>query len=182
MPKLADVLRRRCLDLALVDQSWLPRPAEWFTRFDPVATDFAYIRFITLLSPAAYSHLVPASTVSQPRAVQPRHTKRLVPACFRRGRRGDSRRCSAWIFGSFTRRRLVCSGANRYASCAETSLRRMSSAKLKPAGAAHARGATGRSCRMRPIAVAGCLEAETRRQMNRKRCHRAETEERRGYR
>jgi hypothetical protein len=35
-PKLADVLRKRGVALALIDQSWMPRPAEWFEPFVPM--------------------------------------------------------------------------------------------------------------------------------------------------
>jgi uncharacterized protein YecE (DUF72 family) len=43
-PKLADVLRERGVALALIDQSWMPRPAQWFERFPsddgPITGDF----------------------------------------------------------------------------------------------------------------------------------------------
>jgi uncharacterized protein YecE (DUF72 family) len=45
-PKLADALRERGVALALIDQSWMPRPTEWFERFDPITADFTYIRWL----------------------------------------------------------------------------------------------------------------------------------------
>jgi uncharacterized protein YecE (DUF72 family) len=45
-PKLADVLRERGVALALIDQSWMPRPTEWFEGFDPITADFTYIRWL----------------------------------------------------------------------------------------------------------------------------------------
>jgi len=45
-PKLADALRERRVALALIDQSWMPRPAEWFERCDPITADFAYVRWL----------------------------------------------------------------------------------------------------------------------------------------
>ncbi len=44
--KLADTLRERGVALALIDQAWMPRPAEWFARFDPLTADFAYVRWL----------------------------------------------------------------------------------------------------------------------------------------
>ncbi|HVB85191.1 MAG TPA: DUF72 domain-containing protein [Candidatus Dormibacteraeota bacterium] len=46
VPKFADALRERRIALALIDQAWMPRPAEWFARFDPITADFAYIRWL----------------------------------------------------------------------------------------------------------------------------------------
>jgi uncharacterized protein YecE (DUF72 family) len=46
VPKLVDVLRTRGIALALIDQAWMPRPAEWFSRFDPITADFTYIRWL----------------------------------------------------------------------------------------------------------------------------------------
>jgi uncharacterized protein YecE (DUF72 family) len=46
VPKLADALPKRGVVLALIDQSWMPRPAEWFERFDPITSDFTYIRWL----------------------------------------------------------------------------------------------------------------------------------------
>jgi uncharacterized protein YecE (DUF72 family) len=49
-PKLADALRERGIALALIDQSWMPRVAEWFKRFPsgdgPITADFTYIRWL----------------------------------------------------------------------------------------------------------------------------------------
>ena len=46
VPKFVDALRERCVALTLIDQSWMPRPAEWFKRFDPITADFTYIRWL----------------------------------------------------------------------------------------------------------------------------------------
>ncbi len=46
VPKFIDALRARHIALALIDQSWMPPPAEWFSRFDPITADFAYIRWL----------------------------------------------------------------------------------------------------------------------------------------
>jgi uncharacterized protein YecE (DUF72 family) len=46
VPQLATVLRDRQIALALIDQSWMPRPAEWFERFDPITADFTYVRWL----------------------------------------------------------------------------------------------------------------------------------------
>jgi len=44
--KFVDALRERNVALTLADQAWMPRPAEWFSRLDPVTADFAYIRWL----------------------------------------------------------------------------------------------------------------------------------------
>ena len=46
VPKFVDALRERAIALTLIDQSWMPRPAEWFARFDPITADFTYIRWL----------------------------------------------------------------------------------------------------------------------------------------
>ncbi len=46
VPKFVDALRERGVALALVDQAWMPRPAEWFARVNPVTADFAYVRWL----------------------------------------------------------------------------------------------------------------------------------------
>jgi uncharacterized protein YecE (DUF72 family) len=46
VPQFVDVLRSRGVALALIDQSWMPRPAEWFDRFDPITADFSYVRLL----------------------------------------------------------------------------------------------------------------------------------------
>jgi hypothetical protein len=43
---LAGALRERGVALALIDQSWMPRPAVWSERFDPITADFTYIRWL----------------------------------------------------------------------------------------------------------------------------------------
>jgi uncharacterized protein YecE (DUF72 family) len=46
VPKFVDALRDRGVALVLTDQAWMPRPAEWFARFDPITADFSYIRWL----------------------------------------------------------------------------------------------------------------------------------------
>ena len=46
VPHFADVLAARNVALALIDQAWMPRPAEWFTKLDPITADFSYIRWL----------------------------------------------------------------------------------------------------------------------------------------
>ena len=36
----------RGVALALIDQSWMPRPAVWFEQCDPLTADFTYIRWL----------------------------------------------------------------------------------------------------------------------------------------
>jgi uncharacterized protein YecE (DUF72 family) len=44
--RLADLLREHKVALALIDQAWMPRPARWFEKFDPITANFAYIRLL----------------------------------------------------------------------------------------------------------------------------------------
>jgi uncharacterized protein YecE (DUF72 family) len=39
-------LRERSVALALIDQSWMPRPAQWFEKRDPITVDFTYVRWL----------------------------------------------------------------------------------------------------------------------------------------
>ena len=41
-----ETLRERGVALALIDQPWMPRPAHWFERFDPITADFTYVRWL----------------------------------------------------------------------------------------------------------------------------------------
>lgn len=41
-----DLLREHKVAYALTDQSWMPRPAELFAKFDPITADFTYIRWL----------------------------------------------------------------------------------------------------------------------------------------
>jgi uncharacterized protein YecE (DUF72 family) len=41
-----DALRERNIALALIDQSWMPRPKQLFERRDPITADFAYVRWL----------------------------------------------------------------------------------------------------------------------------------------
>jgi uncharacterized protein YecE (DUF72 family) len=44
--RFADTLREHNVALALIDQSWMPRPWEMSGKFDPITSDFAYVRWL----------------------------------------------------------------------------------------------------------------------------------------
>jgi uncharacterized protein YecE (DUF72 family) len=44
--RFADLLRKRRVALALADIAYLPRPTELFEKFDPITTDFTYVRLL----------------------------------------------------------------------------------------------------------------------------------------
>jgi len=46
VPQFMDALRERNVAFTLVDQSWMPRPAEIFARLDPITADFLYVRLL----------------------------------------------------------------------------------------------------------------------------------------
>ncbi len=46
VPQFVDALRQHGVTLTLIDQSWMPRPAEWFKKFDPITADFTYVRWL----------------------------------------------------------------------------------------------------------------------------------------
>jgi uncharacterized protein YecE (DUF72 family) len=46
VPQFVETLRECGIALALTDQSWMPRPAQWFERFDPITADFTYVRWL----------------------------------------------------------------------------------------------------------------------------------------
>jgi uncharacterized protein YecE (DUF72 family) len=46
VPQFVETLRERGVALALIDQSWMPRPAQWFEKFDPITANFTYIRWL----------------------------------------------------------------------------------------------------------------------------------------
>jgi uncharacterized protein YecE (DUF72 family) len=46
VPQFIETLRERGVALALIDQSWMPRPAQWFDKFDPITADFTYVRWL----------------------------------------------------------------------------------------------------------------------------------------
>ncbi|SRR5260370_27751998 len=46
VPKFADVLREHGVALALIDQSWMPRPWEMKNQFDLITSDFTYVRWL----------------------------------------------------------------------------------------------------------------------------------------
>jgi uncharacterized protein YecE (DUF72 family) len=45
-PQFLEVLREYNVAFVLQDQSWMPRPAELFEKYDPVTADFTYIRWL----------------------------------------------------------------------------------------------------------------------------------------
>ena len=45
-PQFVEALRSRGVALALIDQAWMPRPAQWFEKLDPITTDFTYVRWL----------------------------------------------------------------------------------------------------------------------------------------
>jgi len=46
VPSFIEALRERGVALALIDQSWMPRPAQWFEKYDPITADFTYVRWL----------------------------------------------------------------------------------------------------------------------------------------
>jgi uncharacterized protein YecE (DUF72 family) len=46
VPQFVEALREHGIALALTDQSWMPRPAQWFEKFDPITADFTYVRWL----------------------------------------------------------------------------------------------------------------------------------------
>jgi uncharacterized protein YecE (DUF72 family) len=43
VPQFIETLREHGVALALVDQSWMPRPAQYFEKLDPITADFTYV-------------------------------------------------------------------------------------------------------------------------------------------
>ncbi len=46
VPQFVEALRSCGVALALIDQAWMPRPAQWFEKFDPITADFTYVRWL----------------------------------------------------------------------------------------------------------------------------------------
>ncbi len=46
VPQFIETLREHGVALALIDQSWMPRPAQWFEKFDPITASFTYVRWL----------------------------------------------------------------------------------------------------------------------------------------
>jgi uncharacterized protein YecE (DUF72 family) len=46
VPQFVEALRERGVALALIDQSWMPRAAQWFEKFDPITAGFTYVRWL----------------------------------------------------------------------------------------------------------------------------------------
>ncbi len=42
VPQFVETLRERGAALSMIDQAWMPRPAQWFEKLDPITTDFTY--------------------------------------------------------------------------------------------------------------------------------------------
>jgi uncharacterized protein YecE (DUF72 family) len=45
-PELTNLLKAHGVALTLIDQAWMPRPAEWFEKIDPITADFTYLRLL----------------------------------------------------------------------------------------------------------------------------------------
>ncbi|MGA8220557.1 MAG: DUF72 domain-containing protein [Candidatus Acidiferrales bacterium] len=46
VPQFVEALRDRNVALALIDQSWMPRPNQIFDKLDPITSDFTYVRWL----------------------------------------------------------------------------------------------------------------------------------------
>jgi uncharacterized protein YecE (DUF72 family) len=46
VPQFVEALRERGVAVALIDQSWMPRPAQWFEKLNPITADFTYVRLL----------------------------------------------------------------------------------------------------------------------------------------
>ncbi len=46
VPHFVETLHERGVALALIDQAWMPRPAQWFEKSDPITADFTYVRWL----------------------------------------------------------------------------------------------------------------------------------------
>jgi uncharacterized protein YecE (DUF72 family) len=46
VPQFVETLREHGVALALIDQSWMPRPAQWFEKLDPITAEFTYVRWL----------------------------------------------------------------------------------------------------------------------------------------
>jgi len=46
VPQFVETLRERGVALALIDQSWMPRSAQWFEKLDPITAEFTYVRWL----------------------------------------------------------------------------------------------------------------------------------------
>ena len=46
VPQFLEALRSHRVALAIIDQAWMPRPAQWFEKFDPITTNFTYVRWL----------------------------------------------------------------------------------------------------------------------------------------
>jgi uncharacterized protein YecE (DUF72 family) len=46
VPQFVEILSERGVALALIDQSWMPRPADWCRGLDPLTADFTYVRLL----------------------------------------------------------------------------------------------------------------------------------------
>src|SRR5712692_376017 len=46
VPQFVETLRERGAALSMIDQAWMPRPAQWFEKLDPITADFTYVRWL----------------------------------------------------------------------------------------------------------------------------------------
>ncbi len=46
VPQFVETLRERGAALTLIDQAWMPRPAQWFEKLDPITADFTNVRWL----------------------------------------------------------------------------------------------------------------------------------------
>lgn len=46
VPRFVDALREHGVALALIDQAWMPRPAQWFEKINPITAEFTYVRWL----------------------------------------------------------------------------------------------------------------------------------------
>lgn len=46
VPRFVEALRESGVALALIDQSWMPRPAQWMEKIDPITAEFTYVRWL----------------------------------------------------------------------------------------------------------------------------------------
>lgn len=46
VPQFVESLRSHRVALTLIDQSWMPRPSQYFEKLDPITSDFTYVRWL----------------------------------------------------------------------------------------------------------------------------------------
>ena len=86
VPQFIEGLREHGVALALIDQSWMPRPAQWFEKLDPITADFTYVRLLgdrgeclrSIFAGEGQWHV--RGEVPQARRSDARHLMPLLPA------------------------------------------------------------------------------------------------------